>query len=464
MIDPRVRNVALLVAGCFFMEMLDATIVVTSIPQISSSLHIAPDSAGLIITSYLVTLAALIPLSAWMTGRYGYRRVFLSAIAIFTLASLGCALSQTLAELVAMRIVQGVGGAMMVPVGRLVVFDGASRAQLMRLMSYIVWPGLIAPVVAPLAGGLITTYASWEWLFLINVPLGVVAFGVGWRLVHGAPRGDSPRLDRVGVVLTCTGLAALTYAAHLASAPHPALGAVIGLGVSSVVLIGAAALHLLRAENPLVDLRTLRIHTVRVGMGAASLYFMVISAIPFLLPLLFQTVFGWSAIKSGALVLFIFVGNVGIKPATTVIYRRYGFRRTLLVSSITLAATAIACAGFVTDTPVAVIAVVAVVSGAARSVGLTGLSTLSLADVPAAQMPSANALSATVQQLFSGLGVAAASVFLSISSALLGDADRRSVYAVAFVTVGALALVATAAISRLRPAAGTGLAHARRQA
>ena len=351
MIERRVRNVAWLVAGCFFMEMLDATIVVTSIPQISSSLHTAPDSAGLIVTSYLVTLAVLIPLSAWLTRRFGYRRVFLSAIVIFTLASLGCAASQTLAELVAMRVVQGIGGAMMVPVGRLIVFDGSDRSQLMRLMSYIVWPGLIAPVIAPLAGGVITTYASWQWLFLINVPLGAIAFVAGWRLVHGAPAGAPPRLDRLGVVLTCTGLGGLTYTAHLASAQEPDLAAVAALGIASVVLIAAAAVHLLRADAPLVDLRTLRIHTLRVGTAAASLYFMVISAIPFLLPLLFQTVFGWSAIKSGSLVLFIFVGNVAIKPATTVIYRRGGFRRTLVAASITLAATAIVCATFSDGTP-----------------------------------------------------------------------------------------------------------------
>ncbi len=463
MIERRVRNVAWLVAGCFFMEMLDATIVVTSIPQISSSLHTAPDSAGLIVTSYLVTLAVLIPLSAWLTRRFGYRRVFLSAIVIFTLASLGCAASQTLAELVAMRVVQGIGGAMMVPVGRLIVFDGSDRSQLMRLMSYIVWPGLIAPVIAPLAGGVITTYASWQWLFLINVPLGAIAFVAGWRLVHGAPAGAPPRLDRLGVVLTCTGLGGLTYTAHLASAQEPDLAAVAALGIASVVLIAAAAVHLLRADAPLVDLRTLRIHTLRVGTAAASLYFMVISAIPFLLPLLFQTVFGWSAIKSGSLVLFIFVGNVAIKPATTVIYRRGGFRRTLIAASITLAATAIVCATFSDGTPLIVIAVVAVISGAARSVGLTGLSTLSLSDVPTAELPSANALYATAQQLFSALGVAAASVFLRLGPLLVGHDGQSAVYAVAFIAVGVLALLATMIVLRLRSAAGEGLAASRRR-
>jgi MFS family permease len=164
-IDRRLRNTALLVAGCFFMEILDATIVVTAIPQMSRSLHVPTSSTALVITAYLLTLAVLVPLSGWMTARFGARRVFLSAIALFTAASLGCALSTSLAMLVVLRIVQGAGGAMMVPVGRLVVLGPAPKSQLMRLMSYIVWPGLLAPVLAPLAGGLITTYASWQWMF-----------------------------------------------------------------------------------------------------------------------------------------------------------------------------------------------------------------------------------------------------------------------------------------------------------
>jgi MFS family permease len=185
---------------------------------------------------------------------------------------------------------------------------------------------------------------------------------------------------------------------------------------------------------------------------------MVVSAIPFLLPLLFQTVFNWSPIRSGALVLFIFVGNIAIKPATTAIYRRYGFRRTLLVASTTLAGTTVLFAGLMQSTPLPVIALIALVSGAARSLGLTGLSTLMVADVPTEQLPSANAMAATVQQLFSGLGVAAASVFLRASTLVIGNDDQRAAYAIAFLATGGLALIATAILRQLRPAAGAGLA------
>ena len=221
MTEAHRRRVAFLVATCFFMEMLDGTIVVTAVPRIGASLRVSPASAGLLVTSYFVTVAVLIPLSAWMSARFGARRVFLAAIVIFTGASLGCAVSSSLGELVAFRVLQGVGGAMMVPIGRIVVFAGAEKSEIVVLMSYIVWPGLIAPVLAPLVGGVITTYAGWRWIFLINLPLGAIALFFAWRLIVSGASGRAGPLDRLGVVLTCTGLGALTYAAHLASGGHP---------------------------------------------------------------------------------------------------------------------------------------------------------------------------------------------------------------------------------------------------
>ena len=453
-----IRNVALLVAGCFFMELLDGTIVVTAIPRISSSLEISAGAAGLVVTAYLVTVAVLIPLSAWLTLRYGYRRVLLSAIAIFTLASLGCAASQSFGELVAMRVLQAVGGAMMVPVGRMIVFERADKAQVMRLMSFIVWPALIAPVIAPLVGGVITTYADWRWLFLINLPLGVVGLACAWRLIHGRPAETPPRLDRLGVILSCGGLAALTWGAHLISDSRPQWPLVAALGVVSVLLLVAGARHMLRISAPLLDLRTLKIPTFANAMVGSSLTWLVIGAIPFLLPLLFQTVFGWSPIKSGALVLFVFVGNIAIKPATSFLYRTYGFRRVLLAASACLGLTAIGCGLLTASTPLAAIALVSLISGAARSVSMTGYTTLALSDVPPPQMRPANALFSTAQQLFTGLAVALATVALRLGH-LLGHAldatdSLRAAYSVAFLAVAMIAAIATAVALRLHPSAG----------
>jgi EmrB/QacA subfamily drug resistance transporter len=454
MIDRRLRKTALLVAGCFFIELLDATIVVTAIPQMSRSLHVSTSSTALVITAYLLTLAVLIPLSGWMTARYGARPVFLSAIAVFTAASLGCALSTSLVELVVLRIVQGAGGAMMVPVGRLVVLGPAPKSQIMRLTSYIVWPGLLAPVVAPLAGGLITTYASWQWMFVINVPLGMIAFVCAWRLIDATATEHPPPLDRLGVLLTCTGLGGATYAGEQLARPRPDWTLVIVLGAASAVLLVAAARHLLRTEAPLVNLRTLRIPTFGASIAGSSKFWLVVGAIPFLLPLLFQTVFDWSPIKSGALVLFVFVGNIAIKPATTFLYGRFGFRAVLLAATAGLGGGAFAAGVFTASTPLAVIALVALLSGVARSVGATGFTTLGFSDVPPEQMGDANALFATVQQLFSGLGVAAATIALRAGDLLPGHASDRTAYAFAFALLAVVALASFVDALRLHPSAG----------
>lgn len=457
MIDGRQRRVALLVAGCFFMEILDGTIVTTSAPQIGASLGVSSSSISLVITAYLVTVAALIPQSGWMAVRFGPRRVFLTAIAVFTLASAGCAASTSLPELVAMRVVQGAGAAMMVPVGRLEVLAKAPKDQLMRVVSFLVWPALIAPVFAPLAGGAITTYASWHWLFLINLPLGAFAFGAAWRLIERSERQTPPPLDRTGLVLTCGGLAGLAYTAQLLAEPSPSWLEVGLIGGAALTLIISAVRHLLAAAAPLVNLRTLRIATFGASIGGSAVFWLAVGAMPFLLPLLFENVFGWSPVKAGAIVLFLFVGNVGIKPATTPLYGRFGFRAVLIGTTTGLALT-IAAAGLLTaDTPLVVIALVVFLSGVARSVGLTGYNTMAYSDVPAADMRDANTLAATSQQLFSGLGVAFAAVALRAGQPLgelIPRSEPAAAYTAAFFIVAVVALLAAAGALRLHPTAG----------
>jgi len=465
-IDARQRRTGFLVAGCMFMELLDGTIVSTAAPRIGAALHVPAAAIGLVITAYLVTLAVLIPLSGWMVSRFGTRKVFLTAIVIFTVASLLCATSSSLGELVAWRIVQGAGGAMMVPVGRLAVLGTTAKSDLMRMISYIVWPALIAPVIAPLAGGFITTYASWHWLFLINLPLGVIAFAVAVRLVPSLPLGRLPTLDWAGVLLTCLGLGGLTYAASLLSRAAPSWATVVAVGLPAAGLLAAAIRHLLRAPDPLIDLHTLRIPTFRVAVTSGALSYMAIGAVPFLLPLLFENVFGWSPIKSGAVVLFVFAGNIGIKPATSYLLNRFGFRTILLAASLTLAAS-VAAAGLVTSrTPVLVIIVIAAVSGVGRSVGGTSYNTLSFCDVPETQMPHANSLAATAQQLSIGLGVAAATIALRlgdpIGRLLPGGATAKTAYTVAFVLIALLPLGAALGVARLHRDAGSAADRARR--
>jgi EmrB/QacA subfamily drug resistance transporter len=454
-IDARHRNIALLVSGCFFMEMLDGTIVTTASPQIGRSLHAQATEIGLVVTAYLLTLAVLIPLSGWLTRRLGNRVVFLTAIAVFTFASVGCASSVSLGELVAMRVLQGAGGAMMVPVGRTMVVSMADKRDLLRITSYVVWPGLLAPVIAPLAGGLITTYASWHWIFLINAPLGVVAFCAAWRLVRGTGEtGTPPPLDWIGVLLTCAGLGGLTYTAHLVSLNAPPPAETIACGVASAALLAGAAWHLLRAPHPLLNLRTLRVETFRLSQGGGTLYWLVVGATPFLLPLMFETQFGWSAVKSGAVTAFIFAGNVGIKPATTPLINRFGFRA-LLVASTLIMAVVTAALGFSTAaTPLPVIAALALISGITRSTALTVYSTVGFADMPPELMRDANTLFATTTQLAAGLAIAVATVALRVGGLVPGAAHGDMAYTVAFCLLGVISLVAAAEAFMLRPEVG----------
>jgi MFS family permease len=466
-ISARHRSIALLVSGCFFMEMLDGTIVTTASPQIGRSLHAPATEIGLVVSAYLLTLAVLIPLSGWLTRRYGNRRVFLTAIALFTLASIGCAASVSLGELVALRVLQGAGGAMMVPVGRTMVLSSAAKEDILRLTSYVVWPGLLAPVIAPLAGGLITTYASWHWMFLINVPLGAVAFAFAWRLVPGGLGTDAPPppLDWTGVVLTCAGLGGLTYAAHLVAQPAPPVTETVLAAAVSVALLAGAVAHLRRAAHPLLNLRTLGIHTFRVSQLGGTMYMFVVGAMPFLLPLEFQVQFGWSPVKSGAVTAFVFAGNVGIKPATTPLINRFGFRPVLVVSTLSMALI-VAAIGFTTAaTPVAVIAALALASGVTRSTGFTVYSTVGLADMPPELMRDANTLAATSMQLAAGLAIAIATVALRVGGAITGGSspgEAQGAFTLAFCL---LALVSVGcAVEALRMDRGAGDAARRPRA
>lgn len=453
MIDPRHRNTALLVAGCFFMEMLDGTIVTTASPQIGRSLNAPATEIGLVVTAYLLTLAVLIPLSGWLTRRFGNRVIFLFAIALFTLASVGCASSVSLGELVGMRVLQGAGGAMMVPVGRTMVVSRAAKEDLLRVTSYVVWPGLLAPVVAPLAGGLITTYASWHWMFLINVPLGVIAFCAAWRLVIDGARagGAPPPLDWAGVALTCAGLGGLTYGAHLLAQPAPPGALTAFFLAASLALLAGAVRHLRRTAFPLLNLRTLAVPTFRVSQFGGTAYWLVCGAMPFLLPLLFQTQFGWSPVKSGAVTAFVFAGNVGIKPATTPLINRFGFRAVLLAATAGTVAV-VAALGFTTAaTPVAVIALLTLISGVTRSVGFTVYSTVGLADMPPDLMRDANTLAATSMQLGAGLAIAVATVALRLGGLAGGG---LTAYTVAFCLLALIAVGTAAQALRMDRTAG----------
>jgi len=454
----RQRNIALLVAGTFFMENLDGTILTTAAPSIGRSLGVPSVAVGITITAYLLTLAVLIPLSGWITRRLGSRRIFLAAIAIFTLASVLCALSTSLPELTIMRVLQGIGGAMMVPVGRLAVLRVTDRADLIRAIALLTWPALVAPIVAPLAGGIITTYFTWHWIFLINVPLGVVAFLAALRIIPTEERESPPRLDWLGLVLTCTGLGSLVYLGSLLAERDPGMILTIGWAVVGFGLVGLAIAHQLRAPHPLLDLRALRIETFRLSHAGGSLFRLTVNAVPFLLPLLFQDVFGYSPLLSGALVLFVFVGNLAIKPATTSLLRRFGFPAVIVAASAAAALSMALMALLSSSTPLWVVIVLLTASGVARSTGFTAYNTIAFADVERVEMTDANTLASTLQQLAAGFGVAVGAVALR-----LGDSfgSGSGAFGFAFAVLALLTALATVEGLLLSKSAGENIRPAR---
>ncbi len=463
--ERRHLALTLLVAGTFFMENLDGTILATAAPTIGRDYGIDSATVGVAITAYLVTLAVLIPISGWLTQRLGARTVFAGAIVVFTVASALCAASGDLAQLTAMRILQGAGGAMMVPVGRLAVLRVTDKSGLVRAIAWLTWPALAAPIVAPLIGGLLVTYASWHWIFLLNIPLGVVAFVAALRLTPTDIERTRAPLDWVGFVLTFTGVGGIVVFGALLAAPSAPLAATIVSGVAGAVLTAAALWHFGRTAHPLLDLRAFRVETFRVTHAGGSLFRLTISAVPFLLPLFFQDALGWSPVQAGAVVLALFVGNLVIKPATTPMLTRWGFRRVLIGSTIGAVVTMLLAAFIAPLTPIALIVALLVVSGMTRSTGFTAYNTIAFADIPSAEMTGANTLASTVQQIAAGLGVAVGAIALRFGAplaSLIGQDDVAGAYRVAFVLIALVALGSVIEALRLSPAAGENIRPPRR--
>jgi EmrB/QacA subfamily drug resistance transporter len=461
------RRIMLLVAATFFMEILDGTILATAAPRIARSFAVSPPQIAVTMTAYLVTLAVLIPLSGWLADRFGARTIFVSGIVVFTVASGLCAASQSLLELTALRVIQGAGGAMMVPVGRLVVLRATGKSGIVRAVAFLTWPALVAPIAAPLAGGLITTYLSWRWIFLINVPLGAAAvlYALG-RVPQSYGEIQEP-LDWLGFVLSTICLAAVVVAAAALGSQHVDWLAV-GVALAAALVTGAASTrHLLAAGAPLLDLRIFRIDTFRMAHTGGSLFRLTINAVPFLLPLLFQVGFGWSPVKSGAVLLSLFVGNLAIKPLTTPMLRRYGFRTVIVASDIVAGVTMILCGLVGARTPlIAVIALLAI-SGAARSAGFTAYNTVTFADVDEPDLRHANTIASTAFQLSIGVGVALGAVALRLgtwTAPTLGAGSATPAYRVAFVVLAALTLLAGAQALHLRHDAGAQLLAGRSKA
>ncbi|GGF36937.1 MFS transporter [Aliidongia dinghuensis] len=461
----RPLQIALLVAAAFFMENLDGTVIATALPQMARSFAMSAVDLNLGMTAYLLTLAVFIPASGWFADRFGARTVLGGAILGFTVASVFCAMANGLWEFTAARVLQGIAGAMMVPVGRLVVVRATEKRDLMRMIGIIVWPGLVAPVIGPPLGGFITTYASWRWIFLLNVPLGLAGLVLAWLLIRNERGAEKKPFDWLGFGLGGGASLSFMYGIELLGRQDAAWAAIGGCVGVSVVLGVLAWRHARRHAHPLLDLSALKIPSFAVAVGGGSLFRIAISTAPFLLPLLFQVGFGMDAFHSGLLVLALFAGNLTMKTVTNPLLRRFGFRTAIIGNGLVVVVAAAACAFFTPATPWPVIAAVLFVNGLCRSMQFTSLTTLSLAEIPGPQVSGASTLSSMVQQMTMGMGIAFGALALRVAAFAEGNATGVPTvtdFRIAFGLVAALALAALFDVRKLAPDAGAEVSGHRR--
>ncbi len=418
----RVETVALIVAGALFMQMLDATIIVTAIPAMAESFGVPPLSMSVGITAYMLTVAILIPAAGWLADRVGARTVFLWAIVIFTLGSLLCGLAQQLPHFIAARILQGAGGAFMVPVGQIIVLRLSNRDQLVRTLSLLSWPALFAPVIGPTIGGFITTYFSWRWTFLINIPLGVLSLALAmWRIPDDGHRNRVP-LDGWGLILSSMGLGMLL--AGLDSLVHQDVDKFLAAGLiaAGTLLCLFATRHMLRTTHPLLDFSIMRVKTFALSnLLAGSYYRIALNTMPFLLPLLFQLGFGMTAFEAGSLMVAYFAGNLGVRLITTPVLERFGFRASLVVNGVLSAVSIALCILLSATTPLWLVVALMILGGAARSMQYTALNVLAFIDIAPAQRSSASTLSTMLMQITILLGVVVGSLGLTTVQTLRGS-------------------------------------------
>ncbi len=423
--QKNVDLVIILVAATFFMENLDGTIITTALPSMAKDFGVSAVDVASGMTSYLLTLAVLIPVSGWFSDRFGARRIFTLAIAIFTGASILCGLSDSLPMFIFARVLQGVGGALMVPVGRTVVLRGTPKEGVIRAIALITWPGLVAPVVGPAIGGFITTYASWHWIFFINVPLGLIGILMSLYLLEPEKEIQHKPFDYVGFILGGLALSTLIYGLELSH--HLEKNYIMVLATMGVFGFSTyfAYHHLRKCDHPLVDLKLLDIPTFSVSIEAGLFFRSTLAAIPFLMPLLFQLQFGMDPFAAGLMVLSIFIGNLAMKAVTSPILHRFGFKRVMIINGVLSILSIIACIFIDPNMPISIIVAILFLNGIFRSMQFTSINTIGFADLAPGQISSASAITSASMQLGNTLGVALASLGLVVAHSL-GDAQTSS--------------------------------------
>jgi EmrB/QacA subfamily drug resistance transporter len=451
-----------LVAVAFFMESLDTTILNTAVPAISAALHVSPLSMKSVLASYTLSLAVFIPISGWMADRFGTRRVFASAIGLFTLGSLLCGLSTNIHLLVACRILQGCGGAMMVPVGRLTLVRTFAKSELIRAMSFVAIPGLIGPMLGPVAGGLIVGYFHWRVIFFLNIPIGLFGLVMVYMHLPDYREEDTHPLDVVGLILFGSGIALLSYVLEIFSEHTLGVGEVLGLLTISVALLAGYLLHARGTAYPLLQLSLFRIRTFSAAVSGSFFTRLGIGGVPFLLPLLYQVGFGFTAIQSGLLIMPQAIAAMSFKFLMPKVLARVGFRGVLISNTVVLGVLLLLFATIGMGTPVWLIVLLAFCYGTFSSLQYTSMNTLSYADISEDQTSGASSIASTVQQMSISFGVAAAGLATAFFIPARAHTTRgEMIHGIheALVVLGGFTILSTLIFHRLKSGDGSSVSQ-----
>jgi len=460
--NPNGRAAPLIVAVSLFMENMDSTVIATSLPAIARDIGTNPLALKLAVTSYLLSLAIFIPASGWTADRFGARNVFRLAIGVFVLGSIGCALSHSLEDFVAARIFQGIGGAMMTPVGRLIVVRSTDKTLLLNAMSLLTIPALIGPICGPPLGGFITTYASWHWIFIINVPIGLIGIALATRYIPDV-RAEYPYpFDLAGFILSGLAIGGLAFGLSVMGLdflPVSIVAALLGVGAVSGV---AYVIYARRTAAPILDLRLLKLPTFRASIFGGFMFRLGVGAIPFLLPLLLQIGFGLTPFQSGLITFTSALGSMFMKAAATTVLKHFGYRNVLLYNSIVSALFIAACASFVHGMPFEAMIAILLVGGFFRSLQFTSVNTIVYAEIEAPVMSRATSMVAAFQQLSLSTGVAIGALVVEVTLRLkhataMGVTD----FPPAFLAISVLSAAAALIFMRLPPDAGAELSGRR---
>jgi EmrB/QacA subfamily drug resistance transporter len=460
----RIRIIAIIVATALFMEQLDATVLATALPSMARSFGVHPLQMSIALTSYLLSLAVFIPASGIIADHFGTKRVFNGAIILFTLGSILCSQAPNLPLLVAARIIQGMGGAMMVPVGRIILLRSVPKSGLVSAMAWFLVPALIGPVLGPPLGGFITTYLSWRWIFFINIPIGVLGGVFATLLIPDIRESHHARFDFPGFALSGVALACLTFGFTMVTRGSQAAVAVPLLAIGA---LGAAAYYVYarRRPNAILDLRLMRVQTFRVSTIAGSLSRITWGAVPFLLPMMMQLGFGMTAAASGAITFTSAAGAMLMKAFAGPILKRFGFRKVLIWNQLLATVCIAACATFTPGWPLAAMFAVLLAGGFFQSLQFTAYNTIAYAELRPDRMSAATSFYTVFQQLMLSMGICVAAGALAVSSAVAGHASpHASDFRIAFLVVSLASLLCGPLCAALPENAGAEMSGHRKPA